>query len=42
MVFEDRGRVMELEDLELSIRSNNALRSAGITTVEALVGLGWE
>jgi DNA-directed RNA polymerase alpha subunit len=33
---------MNIEDLELTIRSHNGLTAAGITTVEQLVGLDWK
>ena len=33
---------MNIDDLELTVRSQNALRNAGITTVEQLVTLNWK
>ncbi len=33
---------MNIHDLELTIRSENALRNAGIDTVEKLVALDWK
>jgi DNA-directed RNA polymerase alpha subunit len=33
---------MNIDDLELTIRSNNALRASGIDTVEKLIALDWE
>ena len=32
---------MDIDDLELTIRSSNALKNAGITSVEQLVRLDW-
>ena len=33
---------MNIEDLELTIRSHNGLMKAGITTIEQLVNLDWK
>lgn len=33
---------MDINDLELTVRSDNGLRSVGVTTVEQLLNLSWE